>query len=364
MKKIIAFIGLSFAFIACSGADHQDVFDPVSQPVVYPATDSSIVEMDSSVVHVTDSSVVDSSVADSSVIDSSVADAAPPPCVPKVCPANSCNLMNDGCNPIPIQCGSCAAGTGCVANACTINVIDHGGRVMPSVHLYAIYWGAGFSATTQSLYTSFLTGIGGTPYAAINEQYLRGDASAIIYKASFVDTVNVIPASVIDADIRAEIDRTIAANSLPYDANGIYFVFTPKTTKVCAGASCSCTDFCGYHLAYKDPLGRPVVYSSVPSAAACPGSCGIFALDADAPNGNVEADEGVSVIAHELMEAQSDAYQDGWYDSSVPSPKENADKCAYKYGVAPGIKTNQTWGGKSWLVQQNWSNAITACTSN
>lgn len=284
-------------------------------------------------------------------------------CAPVVCAPHSCGQVSNGCGSSS-DCGTCNANEVCTANVCTqVPLIDHHGPVMPIVNLYVIYWGTGFSATTPALYTSFLTGIGASPYTTINTQYLRGATNVITYKASFADTVTPIAASIVDADLHAEIDRVIAAGHLTYDANGIYFVITPKTTQVCsAPGSCSCSQFCGYHFFYADSLARTVVYASIPSAAACPASCGtVFTTDAAAPNGNVEADEGVSVLAHELMEAQSDTLINAWSDASG---KENADKCAYQYGVALGIKTNQTWGGKSWLVQQNWSNAASACKSN
>jgi hypothetical protein len=91
----------------------------------------------------------------------------------------------------------------------------------------------------------------------------------------------------------------------------------------------------------------------------------VFTTDASSPNGNVEADEGVSILAHEAEEAQSDALGNAWFDRQG---YEVADKCAYKYGpttsAANGAAVNQSWGGTSWLVQMNWSNAIGGCAQN
>ena len=240
------------------------------------------------------------------------------------------------------------------------NVTDHGGRVVPTMHYYAIYWGAGFEASTQSLYTGFLGGLGQSTYWTTNTQYLRGAANTASYVASTNDATQP-PATVTDANVQAEVHKILASGALPYDANGLYFVMTPSSTKVCNGSSCSCSNFCGYHSNYADSSFGTVLYSPIPSAAACPASCGVFTSNATSPNGNIEADEGVSIIAHEAEETQSDALGSAWFDRTG---NENADKCAYKYGPTTtlnGAKVNQTWGGTSYLVQMNWSNQISGC---
>jgi hypothetical protein len=243
----------------------------------------------------------------------------------------------------------------------SLPVTDHGGRVVPTINFYTIYWGTGFSPTTESLYTSFLGGLGSSPYWTINDQYLRGAANTAAFVASYTDTSSQPGTKVTDQQLRDEVHRVLAAGGLPYDPNGLYYVMTPKTTQVCSGLSCSCKNFCGYHSNYTDTQFGAVLYSSIPSAAACPTSCGIFSNDSVSPNRNVEADEGVSIIAHEGEEAQSDALGNAWFDRNG---SENADKCAYKYGPTTtfnGAKVNQSWGGTSWLVQMNWSNQISGC---
>jgi hypothetical protein len=245
-------------------------------------------------------------------------------------------------------------------------LIDHNGPVVPGLHFYVIYWGSGFSPTTQSLYTSFLGGLGGSGYFSINSQYLRNATNAASLQASYADTASAPGSKVSDVAIQNEVHSVLAAGVLPYDANGLYFVITPKTTTVCAGRSCSCQNFCGYHAHYTDTQFGTVLYSPIPSAAACPGSCGVFTSDATSPNGNVEADEGVSILAHEAEETQSDALANAWFDRNG---QECGDKCAYKYGPTTPVTTpagnpaiiNQSWGGASWLVQMNWSNQIGGC---
>jgi hypothetical protein len=246
----------------------------------------------------------------------------------------------------------------------TGNLSDHGGRVVSGgAHFYTIFWGSGFESTTSSLYASFLQGLGSSAYWTTNAQYMRGAANAGSYAGTYADGATP-PSTVTDADLQAEVHRVLAGGHLKYDPSGVYFVMTPKSVKVCAGSSCSCSSFCGYHSDYTDATYGSVLYSTIPSAAACPTSCGIFTSDADSPNRNVEADEGVSILAHEAEEAQTDALGTAWYDRRG---NENADKCAYKYGPTTtlnGAKVNQTWGGTSWLVQMNWSNQISGCAQD
>jgi hypothetical protein len=241
------------------------------------------------------------------------------------------------------------------------NVTDHGGPVKGGTfHLYTIYWGSGFSSTTESLYTSFLSGLGGSGYWAINTQYLRGAANNTTFVKSY-DDPSTPPATVTDAALQAEVHKVLTTGGLPADPSGLYYVLTPKNVKVCSGRSCSCTSFCGYHSNYTDSSYGTVLYSTIPSASACPSACSMFASDATSPHGNLEADSGVSILAHEGEETQSDALGTAWFDRSG---NENADKCAWKYGPTTklnGAAVNQSIGNDSWLVQMNWSNKNSGC---
>lgn len=242
------------------------------------------------------------------------------------------------------------------------NLVDHSGRVTPAINFYVIYWGTGFASTTPSLVNSFLGGLGSSGYWTIDTQYLRGATNAATFKASWTDT-SAPAAVVLDSDIQSEVTKALNAGKLPYDANGLYFVLTPPSTTVCIANSippaCSCSVFCGYHTNYTAAGRGTVLYSSIPSPAACPSSC---SFQSTTPTGNLEADAAASIIAHEAEETQSDSMADAWYDSSG---NENGDKCAWKFGpmhtASNGAAYNQTWGGSNWLVQMNWSNRISGC---
>jgi hypothetical protein len=240
-------------------------------------------------------------------------------------------------------------------------LLDHGGPVVPTLKLNLIFWGSGFESSTASLYQSFLEGITSTGYWTINNQYLRGAANAASFGAAFSDP-STPPSTVTDADLQAEVHSVLAGGHLAYSADSLYYVITPKTVRVCSGSSCSCTSFCGYHSSYVDSTFGAALYATIPSAAACPTACGVFSSDATSPNGNLEADDGVSVLAHEGEETLTDPLGSTWFDRRG---NENADKCAFQFGSTTlssnGAEVNQSFGGHSWLVQMNWSNAISGC---
>jgi hypothetical protein len=74
----------------------------------------------------------------------------------------------------------------------------------------------------------------------------------------------------------------------------------------------------------------------------------------------------ISVVAHELEEANTDPDLNAWYDSSGA---ENADKCAWTFGSAQtrlstGAYYNMTIGGKNFLIQRNLSATNSKCYVN
>ena len=64
-----------------------------------------------------------------------------------------------------------------------------------------------------------------------------------------------------------------------------------------------------------------------------------------------------TAASHELSESITDPLGDAWYDSSG---YENGDECAYFYGNVPynGGTANELWDGKPFILQTEYSNAI------
>lgn len=67
----------------------------------------------------------------------------------------------------------------------------------------------------------------------------------------------------------------------------------------------------------------------------------------------------VSVLAHEIAEAASDPLINTWMDASG---EENADKCAWQFGVSSTASSNvQFADGSKYLLQMNWTPKTGRC---
>ena len=136
------------------------------------------------------------------------------------------------------------------------------------------------------------------------------------------------------------------------DTSGVYFVLTSADVTETSGF---CTQYCGWHTR-ATISGSDIKYSFVGNPDQCPSAC--EAQTAVSPNGNPGADGMASIIAHELEEAATDPDLNAWYDRRG---RENADKCAWTFGVeytaGNGSKANMKLGPRDYLIQQNWVNA-------
>jgi hypothetical protein len=231
----------------------------------------------------------------------------------------------------------------------------HGGPVITgTANFYYIWYGAWGSNSALTILPDLAAHLGGSPYEHINTTYYNGAGTHvsgnIAYKGSY-STSAYLGNSLSDAQILKVVSDALAANHLPYDANGLYFVLTSKEVTASSGF---CTQYCGWHTSGSTSKGK-VRYSFVGNTDRCPTSC---AAQTTSPNGNAGADGMASIIAHESEEAISDPDINAWYDSRGA---ENADKCAWTFGTestaSNGSKYNVTLGSRHYLIQQNWVNA-------
>jgi hypothetical protein len=235
----------------------------------------------------------------------------------------------------------------------------HGGPVMGATpNIYVIWYGnwsgsGSNSATSVSLITSLVQGIGNSGYEKINSTY--GDNSTnvtgnVAYAGSTSDNYSQ-GTRLRDASVQKVVANAIANGSVPQDTNGLYFVLTSSDVTETSGF---CTKYCGWHT-HGTISGADIKYSFVGNPDRCPSACN---AQTTTPNGDSGADGMASIIAHEMEEAISDPDLNAWYDSSGA---ENADKCAWKFGpestASNGSKYNQTIGGHNWLIQMNWENS-------
>ncbi|MCA1667094.1 MAG: hypothetical protein LC793_06790 [Thermomicrobia bacterium] len=256
------------------------------------------------------------------------------------------------------------------------NLSYHGGPVMHTNTVYAIYWiptGYSVSSGYQSIINGFFTNVaadnGGSSNVYYSDtQYYDGSGTlsyASTFAGSYVDTTP-FPANgcsdaytsvcLSDAQLQSEIAAAMHAKGWTGGTNKLYFLFTPKNVGSCSGSSCAFSNYCAYH-SWFGSGSTVTLYANQPYAAFVPSAC-----DAGQhPNGD-DADATINVTSHEQNEAITDQQGSAWYDSRG---QENGDKCAWNFGTALGTVTgayyNQVIGGGKYYLQQEWSNATTRC---
>jgi len=249
------------------------------------------------------------------------------------------------------------------------NLTYHGGPVMHTNSTVAIYWGPsssfgpGYQTTINQYFTDVAAASGQTSnvYSVLNQYYdsVNGnilyssgaggsitDTSAPVNDCS--DAVAATTTCVSDAQIRAK----VAALVPDPDPNTVYFVFTGQNVGSCYNSStCAFSYYCAYHSSFSSN-GKTWIYANQPYADTVPSSC-----DAGYhPNSN-DADATINVASHEHREAINDPFGNAWYDRRG---YEGSDKCAWNFGAVTG-NYNQTINGHNYILQQEWSNAISGC---
>jgi len=246
----------------------------------------------------------------------------------------------------------------------------HGGPIITTPHIVAIYWygGAlytggptagttGAGSADGSKVGLFLRSLGGTGYWNINNTYTNSSggrvANSLAYTAYWADNTGVPAsgASVSDAAVQAEVTKGFTSGKLTFDGSTLYAVFSGPGVNLGGGFG---TQYCAYHGNFSWN-GNDVKYAVMPYNVTYPSAC--TAGSGIAPTSDYAAAAEVNTLAHETEETMTDEDLNAWYDSRG---YENADKCAWNFGTTHSGSTgvyNQTMGGVNWLIQMNWVNA-------
>jgi hypothetical protein len=255
----------------------------------------------------------------------------------------------------PVETAPTKGGTGALSP-----ILPHSGVVMVAPKAYLIWYGnwnqSNGSDTPggQAIVRDFLHAVGGTPYYSINTTYTGVSGSVTVAGETTVAASSRSRLS--DSGVQTVVTNAIKSGVFgPADPNGVYFVLTSSDV----AKSGFCTQYCGWHTA-ATINGTTVKYSFVGNANRCLNSC---AAQTVGPNGNAGVDGMVSVVAHELEEANTDPNLNAWYDSSG---NENADKCAWTFGQnmtlgSNGAYYNMTIGSRNFLIQRNLSATDNKC---
>lgn len=255
-------------------------------------------------------------------------------------------------------------------------LVYHNGPVMHTNTTYAIYWipsgytmQDGYSTLIDQFFTDVAADSGKQSNVYFTATQYHDGVGKVQYKSTFggsyTDTnplpVNGCTNSVTsiclnDSQLRAEIQKDIAANGWPVGPSTEFFLFTAKGVGSCSGSTfCSFADFCAYH-SHIGAGSTEILYANMPYVDTAPGCDG-----GQHPNGN-DADATINVASHEHNETITDPRGNGWYDASG---EENGDKCAWVFGplsgTIAGAKYNQTINGHHYLLQEEYSNHDQGC---
>ena len=229
------------------------------------------------------------------------------------------------------------------------NMTYHGGKIMPTASMKAIFWGTSWSDTSANTPTgdkitgldSFYLGHSGSNYAKTVDEYSgsNGQVGAITTYDGHV--VDASPAAGGDntSAILGEVAKQVNAGTITLDTSG--YGFYPVYTDTPRGNA----GYCAWH-SVGTINGVQVQFAF------------FFRLDGD-PGCDPQDTSGLhsqglaalaNVSAHELSEARNDPALNAWYDAAG---YENGDKCAWTFNVPLVTLSNQS----QWKVQGEWSNA-------
>jgi hypothetical protein len=220
-------------------------------------------------------------------------------------------------------------------------LLYHGGAIMTSSVVKAIFWGPSWNNGTFvgdkiTGLATFYSKVGGSSYMGTNTEYTGTNGqvgTGVTYQGSTTD----LSASPRGSPKTSAVLATVCRNISNPVVNGYYPVYV-DTPRGHAG-------YCAWH-SYGTCNGVPVQIA--------------FFFNLDGDNGcdpgspaSTGHSQGLAALAnvsgHELSEAVTDPRNGGWWDASGA---ENSDKCAWTYG--PSLVN---LGGTSWKIQGNWSNA-------
>jgi hypothetical protein len=224
------------------------------------------------------------------------------------------------------------------------NLIDHGGPVLPSSQVYAIWWGAAsaFPSDAQAGIDSLFAGFAGSSLLAVTNQYMRATTATTAFDTNWSDGSSPPGRAPSTSTIVGEACKAINAGALPLDPTATYFVYTSNFP----GGH---VNFCAWH-SWGSCNGQTIQVAYMPNTtgiAGCdPGNlynCNSYSQGARSL---------ANVTSHEFMESITDPDGSAWYDSGGA---ENGDKCAWQFSSCVTLTTG------SWQLQKEWSNAVSGC---
>ena len=211
----------------------------------------------------------------------------------------------------------------------------------------------------------FASNIGGTPYFQLLSLYPNGYGQApsggALYAGAIFDSTYGHGTELSVTDIESIVSEHITNNDLPQDPSAIYVVIASADVGATAAGLCTTVGAPPIH-GNTSALGSQARYAFLGNPNRCPAIAGPQFIanngrQLPTPNNNFAVDVIVSDLARVLINTISDPFRNAWYDKYG---LESADKCWGTFGTtyitASGARANFKWGGRDYLVQQNWVN--------
>ena len=226
-----------------------------------------------------------------------------------------------------------------IAGASSQQLEYHGGKLLAAVQIKAVFWGDAWQSDPSATVLmpqieKFLQWIAGSALIDQLAEYSTPEYQIVhgAYQGSAAITGSVA-ATISDADVQNQLTN-LWKTEPNLGADALWSVFLPPSVQISAFSQRSCVDFCGYHEAVS---GTAYAVVPFPDCTSCLGGMQPF-------------DSLTSVVSHEVCEAITDPFADGWYAAS-----------GYEIGDLCAVPTWQTKALNGYTVQKEWSNKSSGC---
>ncbi|MBV9277600.1 MAG: hypothetical protein JOZ97_05125, partial [Candidatus Eremiobacteraeota bacterium] len=215
----------------------------------------------------------------------------------------------------------------------------HGGQLLASIQIKAVFWGDAWrsdssAAVLMPQIERFLQWIVTSPLIDQLAEY--SSPSLQIIHGAYQGSTTIggsVATSITDTDVQNQLTN-LWKSQPSLGAGALWPVFLPPNVQISAFGQRSCVDFCGYHEAVSNTAYAVVPF---PDCTSCLGGMQPF-------------DSLTSVVSHEVCEAITDPFTDGWYAAN-----------GYEIGDLCAVPTWQTKTLNGYTVQKEWSNKSRGC---
>jgi predicted membrane protein len=250
------------------------------------------------------------------------------------------------------------------------NIVYNGGPVLPHSTTYAIFWGnpGDFPPDLVAGVDQFLSGLNGSPFLAIADQYMLGNKATTRFGGNLFDYSSPPPAvprtsGASTNGLGNHFCQFLHSSGVRPDPTAIYFLYTsnypPDALSNKGGGYCA---FHGYQICSEDGGPGTVYYAvyvpNLTSEVLCSIDTATYPFGPAGPflganNYSSGTQSVLNATAHEFMESITDPQLNAWTNSDG---SEIGDPCAY---------LSQSWvqlaNSSRWTIQEIWSNQVNGC---